>query len=72
MNPGAVKIVVLLLLAFFKDGTIKESTIPLPQGTTVADCIADHQPALAANWDASVIKFGWACVEVDAVPASES
>lgn len=65
-----IHLIVLVMVVFLKDGGAKVSILPLPAGTTLEDCWADHKPALDANVNSDVIKLGYTCVDVVVLPTS--
>lgn len=65
-----LKIVLLILMVITKDGDYKLAVLPMPPGTTIADCEANHTPALDNNVDSDVVKFGYKYVELEALPTS--
>lgn len=70
----ATVIVLLILLGIFKDDpAIHEISLPMPPGTTIAECEADHQVAIDANTDATKpVKFGYKCVQITLLDTSDA
>jgi len=66
-----IKVIVLVMLAWLRDGTAHAEVLPLPLGTTMADCLRDFAPAeMAIDPQQVIIKFGFRCVEIEGQPVS--
>ena len=49
----------------------QELFLRMPPGTTLAECIADHTPAVDHAPDGAQM-MGWRCIEIDLLPTSKA